>query len=341
VQFAAGLPQIAEQMESIAVVRSLVSKEGDHQRGHYLAHTGHSPAPSVDFPSFGAICCRELPPDGVEIPRHVSILSPPWPATGGFLGPEYDAFQTFDPANPVPDVTARVGDSRYERRWASLDVLERGFATSDARLAAQAAHRQTMSAARRMMTSAELKALDVSLESSDVRDEYGDTPFGRGCLAARRLVEVGVRCVEVTLSGWDTHTDNHEGHERLTATLDPALAALVRDLARNELLEETIVVCLGEFGRTPKLNAFSGRDHWTYGFSAALAGGGIRGGQVVGATDPDGSRNVESPVSFADLHATLLTALGIDPARELVTPAQRPVKLSEGTPIDALLADRG
>lgn len=340
IQLAADLPQLAAEMESLALVRSLVSKEGDHERADFLAHTGHALEPSTDYPSLGAICCHSLPAEGVEIPRHISILPPQWPVRGGFLGPAYDAFQTMDPAHRVPDLTAAVSEERYARRLASLDQLERGFGGRAARRSAQLAQSETLSAARRMMSSTQLDALDVTNEPADVQAEYGDTPFGRGCLAARRLVETGVRCVQVTLAGWDAHTDNHSSHRELNGMLDPAFAALVRDLRRRETLAETIVVCLGEFGRTPRLNPLEGRDHWTHGFSAALAGRRIRGAQAYGATDPDGGRKVEQPVSFADLHATLLTALEIDPRRELVSPAGRPIKLSDGTPLDALLADR-
>ena len=138
------------------------------------------------------------------------------------------------------------------------------------------------------MSSEQLKAFDVSREPAAVRKPYGDTPFGRGCLAARRLIEVGVRCVEVTLSGWDTHANNHTQVAKQLEILDPAFGALIRDLRERKLLDKTVVLCAGEFGRTPSVNPAGGRDHWPNGFSLALAGGGIRGGTVVGATDPEG-----------------------------------------------------
>jgi uncharacterized protein (DUF1501 family) len=152
------------------------------------------------------------------------------------------------------------------------------------------------------------------------------------------LVEVGVRCVEVTLSGWDSHTNNHETHTRNKAILDPALATLVTDLQDRGLWQNTLVLCAGEFGRTPSINRLGGRDHWTQGFSMALCGGAIRGGQIVGATDPAGGRQVEAPKQIGDVHATLLTALGLNPAQELIAPAGRPLKLAEGEPIAELLA---
>ena len=164
-----------------------------------------------------------------------------------------------------------------------------------------------------------------------------DTPFGRGCLAARRLTEVGVRCVEVTLGGWDSHANNHELTTRLKGTLDPALAALVRDLAARDALKDTVVLCVGEFGRTPQLNALGGRDHWPHNFSAAIAGGGIRGGAVVGESDPAGGKELKDKQPAENLHATILKALGIDHERMLRSPIGRTFARSEGRPVDALL----
>ena len=183
----------------------------------------------------------------------------------------------------------------------------------------------------------EVQNFELDEEPAATRARYGDTPFGRGCLAARRLVEVGVRCVEVTLRGWDSHIDNHGVHARLVRALDPALASLVEDLRERDTLRHTAVLCVGEFGRTPRLNRFEGRDHWPHGFSVAIAGGGVRGGQVIGSTDPEGGREVKDPRTISDVYATVLTGLGIDPELELVTPAARPIRLSEGAVIGELL----
>jgi hypothetical protein len=343
VLLAEGLEQTAEQMQSIALVRSLVSKEGDHERGTYLVKTGYSPTPTLVHPSIGAICCHELPqelPGGLrtDIPRHVSILPNRFPGRGGFLGDVYDAFKTFDPSQKVPDVTARVTDSRFEARLRDLEVVENAFSRRRPRVAENTLHRETLRQARMMMTSEQLAAFDISQEPASVREGFGDTPFGRGCLAARRLIERGVRCVEVTLDGWDSHANNHETQRARVSALDPAFAALLRDLRERQLLDRTVVVCAGEFGRTPMINKLEGRDHWPHGFSIALAGGGIGGGQVLGATDPDGGREVQDPQRVADVHATVLAALGIDWTKEIVTPIQRPIRLSEGEPIRRLLA---
>ena len=187
------------------------------------------------------------------------------------------------------------------------------------------------------MTSEQLQAFHLDEEPIAVRLKYGDSPFGRACLAARRLTEVGVRCVEVTLGGWDSHVNNHETHRQRIRDLDPAYAALIRDLTRRGQLGRTIVLCGGEFGRTPKINPLGGRDHWPLGSSLAIAGGGLKGGIAVGATDPEGRAAPARPASMADIHATVLTTLGINPVQEFVAPVGRPLKLSEGKVIDELI----
>src|SRR5262249_1412061 len=159
---------------------------------------------------------------------------------------------------------------------------------------------------RTMMTSEQLRAFEIKREPEALRKAYGDTPFGRGCLAARRLIEVGVRCVEVTLEGWDSHADNHNIQRARVRDLDPAFAALLRDLKEHDLLRRTVVLCMGEFGRTPQINRLGGRDHWPNGFSIAVAGGGIRGGQVLGETDPEGKKEPVGPVVVGDIHATVM-----------------------------------
>ncbi len=339
IQLAPGLERVAEEMGSISLIRSMVSKEGDHERGTYALKTGFRPDPTVVHPSIGAVCCHELPAAGTDIPRHVSILPGQWPARGGFLGDQYDAFRMDDPAGPVPDTKSFLPSDRDQQRLKHLDVVESAFAKGRASRVAGTSHRETVAGALKMMTSEQLKAFDVSLESASVRKAYGDTPFGRGCLAARRLIEVGVRCVEVTLSGWDTHANNHAIVRNNLATLDPAFSALLRELRERKRLERTLVLCYGEFGRTPAVNPAGGRDHWPTGFSVALAGGGIRGGQVIGETNPDGKPEPANPVAVGDLHATVLTAVGIDPAKVNQTPIGRTVRFAEGKAIPALLRE--
>jgi hypothetical protein len=337
VQLAESFEQLADQMGHVALIRSMVSKEGDHERGTYLMKTGFRPDPTVVHPSIGAICCHELPAGKTDIPRHISILPSPWPGRGGFLGDEYDAFKIDDPAQKIPDLTAQVPTERDRRRVADLDVVEQAFARGRQNRVGATLHRQTVQSARVMMTSEQLQAFEVNREPERLRRAYGDTPFGRGCLAARRLIEVGVRCVEVTLNGWDSHADNHNIQRARVRELDPAFATLLRDLKERDLLKRTVVLCMGEFGRTPQINRLGGRDHWPNGFSIALAGGALKCGQVHGATDPEGKKDPINPVAVGDVHATVLAAVGIDPHKVMTSPIGRTTHLSEGSPLPALL----
>jgi hypothetical protein len=317
----------------------MVSKEGDHERGTYMMKTGYRPDPTVEHPSIGAVCCHELPAGRTDIPRHISILTGRWPSRGGYMGGEFDAFQVDDPRGKLPDMTAPVTGPRALERVKNLDVVEQAFARGRQSALRATLHRETLARAQVMMTSEQLKAFDVSQEPASIVAGYGDSPFGRGCLAARRLIEVGVRCVEVTLDGWDSHVTNHEVHRKLVKQLDPAFSALLRDLEEHKLLDHTIVVCCGEFGRTPKINPLGGRDHWPTGFSLALAGGGLRRGFALGATDPGGSKDPVQPITVEDVHATLLKAVGLDPTKENLAPVtSRPIKLSAGRPISELIA---
>ena len=350
IYLAEGLPLVAEQMEHISLVRSLVSKEGDHERATYNVKTGFRPDPTLLHPSIGAVLCHKTDTGDksiVEIPRHVSILPNQWAARGGYLGDQYDAFKTYDPSGPIPDVIKRVPDERFDRRLGDLDVVERQFAKSRLKKLdeAKTLHVDSIKRAQKMMSSDQLKAFDVSQEPEALRKEFGDDPFGRACLAAIRLIEVGVRCVEVTLDGWDTHANNHATVAARNKSLDPAFAALIKELRNRKLLDKTLVLCGGEFGRTPSINPTGGRDHWPHGFSVALAGGGIRGGLAIGSNNPNPNldekkllENVENPRNVEDIHATVFHALGIDFEEELLTPIGRPMAISKGKVIKELLA---
>jgi uncharacterized protein (DUF1501 family) len=189
------------------------------------------------------------------------------------------------------------------------------------------------------MRSPKLRAFDLEDEPQSIRAAYGDTAFGRGCLTARRLVEAGVRFIEVMLDGWDTHKDNFTRVKSLCGTLDPAMSALLGDLAARSLLDRTLVVCMGEFGRTPRISSNDGRDHHPAAFSAVIAGGGVRGGIAVGETDEDGDRVVSGKVGMSDLFATLAEKLGMDPQATMQAPSGRPVTLTDGgTVIQELVA---
>jgi len=336
VEIGEGLPLLADHMDKIALVRSVVSKEGDHERATYNVKNGYRMDPTLVHPSLGAILCHETQ-DNVEIPRHISIIPNQWPARGGYLGDQFDAFKTFDPIGPIPDVVARVDADRVARRRADLDVVEDVFAKRRRKQLEEGKtlHRASIDAARRMMDSEHLAAFDVKKAPQAMREEFGETAFGRSCLAALRLIEVGVRCVEVTLDGFDSHANNLEVQNARLKDLDPAFSALLTHLQERKLLERTLVVCGGEFGRTPRVNPLKGRDHWPHGFSIALAGASIAGGKVVGETaakpvldEKDKLKDVSDPRTVEDVHATILTALGLDPKKELQTPINRPLALS-------------
>ncbi len=285
-QIADTLPMTAQQMHHACLVRSVVSKEGDHERATYNVKTGWRPEPTVVHPSIGAVLCHQQP-SNLEIPRHVSILAGQWPARGGYLGPSFDAFQMFDPAEPIPNLVSYIEKPAFEKRVGPLlNTLEKEFRRG--RLAdmdqQRTQHESATGRALSMMNSSQLEAFDIKKEAADVRASFGEEPFGRGCLAAIRLIEAGVRCVEVELSGWDTHISNHELQSARCKQLDAALASTLAELKRRDLLEDTIVFCGGEFGRTPQINPAGGRDHWPHGFSVLLAGAGLRRGAVHGAT---------------------------------------------------------
>ena len=344
------LPQMAEQMHHLSVIRSMVSKEGDHERGTYYAQTGYRPDPTVVHPSMTALISKHLHSDQVEIPQHISLASGDGFVVprGGFLGAEYDAFRIFDPGRNIRNMQPRVGEDRQQRRLDGLSVVSQAFRAQRAQQVDQTLHQHVIDKALTMMSSEQLKALSLEEESQTTIDRYGDHRFARGCLIARRLVEQGVRAIQVVLQGFDTHVNNFEGQSRQFAILDPAFAALVDDLKERDLLDSTIVLCIGEFGRTPRLNPLEGRDHWPVGFSCVLGGGGLASGIVIGETDPNAAKSNDtkvtektppkSPVSIPDLYATILTAMGLDPGEEIQSPIGRPFQLSEGTSVTRLLS---
>lgn len=336
VEIAAGFPLLAEQIHHLSVVRSLVSKEGDHARGAYAVKTGYRPDPALRHPSLGSILTHEIPSPGLEIPRFIALGPNPWPSRGGYLGSRYDAFHVQDVGRNA--ATRSKADPRRDRRIGNLQVLTKSFAKGREIGVEETLHEENVRTVLKMMTSEHLQAFEVEGEPSDIRGAYGDSDFGRACLVARRLIETGVRVVEVTLSGWDTHENNFTQLQSLSQQLDSPLTALLRDLTARDLLDSTILLCIGEFGRTPRINPKDGRDHWPTGFSALVGGGGLRPGVVIGATDSTGRKEPESPVAVADLYATILQAVGIAPGHQVVTPIGRPMKYSEGSPIAQLLA---
>ncbi len=320
--------QLAEQMDKVMLIRGLTSKEGNHQRAKELAHTGHVPNPTVRAPSIGAWIAKERGPAGLDIPPFVSLGGQSHGS--GFFGDAYDPF-VVQRAGELPDDIAparAIAEERIRARKALLARMDQAFAkrTGDKQVQAR---QELYARADRMMRSPATAAFDLSSEPEAVRQAYGDTDFGRGCLVARRLVERAVPFVEVTLDGWDTHEDNLERTTGLKRALDPAMASLLGDLAERGLLDTTLVVCMGEFGRSPRINGRDGRDHHPAAFSAALAGAGVRGGAVFGETDAEGAAVVKDPVTVPDLVATLAWRMGVDPDYVAWTPQGRPISVTE------------
>lgn len=341
VQIAAGFPQLAAELAALSVIRSLTSKEGDHERGTYNLRTGYRPDPTTIHPSLGAILAHELPDKRLEIPAYVSLGEADFPGRGGYLGDQFDPYRVAAPGESGNNLRSPVETTRQQRRLETLSSLTQSFRTGRSQRVDSTMHQHTVDAALRMMSSEQLKAFELDSETQATRAAYGDSQFGRGCLVARRLIETGVRAVEVTQGGFDTHADNFTGHTLRAGILDPAIATLIRELRERDLLQSTAILVVGEFGRTPKINPLDGRDHWPNGFSCLVGGAGLASGQLIGATDPTGTRkDPTDPVTVPDLFATLLATLGVDFSKELVTPIGRPLKLSEGQPLARLLPDR-
>ena len=334
------LPQTAEVMHLATLVRSMTSKEGDHERATYTMKTGWRPDPTLIHPSIGSVLCHQTE-GNIEIPRHISILASQWPARGGYMGPQLDAFQVGDPNAPIANLRSPVDATRRDRRMANLQSIAEAEFRKGRLKNLDAERTQQITATQRalkMMDSNQIEAFEIDKEPNSVVKLFGDSSFGRGCLAAVRLVQQGVTCVEVELNGWDTHANNHGFHQSQCKILDAALHGLITELERREMLRDTIVVCGGEFGRTPTINIAEGRDHWPTGFSTAIFGGPFRRGFVHGETSPeetvtgeDPLKRITDPVSIEDLHATILNSFGIDFSQELQTPVGRPLALSQGT----------
>jgi hypothetical protein len=322
------LPQVAEVAHHLAILRGMTSKEGNHERAQHLVHTGFVPNPTVAYPSLGSWAAHEIGDPNGELPQFVSIAGPS--VNAGFLGVQYNPFIIQNIKQPLQntDYPPGVNMVRFLKRKQALEALENDFAaqTGDLKIKGR---RAVYGKAIRMMYAPRLKAFDLEDEPTATVKSYGDSDFGRGCLMARRLIEGGVRFVEVVLDGWDTHKDNFGRTEKLMGQLDPALAALIKDFEARNMLDSTLIMVMGEFGRTPKINENEGRDHHPAAWSAVLTGGGVRGGVIWGATSDDGDKVVDKPTHIADLMATATTLLGIDPDKQFATPLGRPITVTD------------
>ena len=361
------LPLVAKQMKRMALVRSMVTKEADHSRATYVLRTGRVPGGPIQYPAFGSVVSRELDAASAELPGFVSIapmrLFSGAAFSPGFLGPRFaplivaeSDIYNFNPSQTDAAAALKVQDldrpghvdrKREDARLGLLDDFESDFLADRAGPASQS-HRTAYQRAVAMMRSTAVKAFDLKEEPAKLRDRYGRNLFGQGCLLARRLVERGVPFVEVTLSsapgaqgiGWDTHQNNFTAVKSLCGVLDPAWSTLIDDLAEKGLLDSTLIVWMGEFGRTPRINNNTGRDHWASSWSTALAGGGIKGGQVIGKTSADGMEVTDRPVSVIDLLATVGQTLGLDVSKTNNSNVGRPIRLVDvgAKPIQEVLS---
>ncbi|MBX3397391.1 MAG: DUF1501 domain-containing protein [Gemmataceae bacterium] len=320
VQITEHLPNVAKQMKHLSIVRSLQTREGDHQRGTFLMNTGRSPNPLVEFPSIGSIMSYYQAMDveamkQADIPSFISVgggrVGP------GFLGMKYASFNVQNAGAPPENVNPPVSGVQMDRRKVLFESLEGSFKTNVPADAAKA-HKEVYDKALNLVTSSRKEVFSLDKEPASLREEYGRTGFGNGCLLARKLVEAGVAAVEVSLGGWDMHNGIFAALQRRLPELDKGMSALTRDLADRGRLKDTVIVWMGDFGRTPKINQNGGRDHWPRCWSVVVGGGNIKGGVAYGSTDENGTSVKDNPTDILDLYATIYKGLGIDPTPQAV-----------------------
>ena len=327
VQISEHLPQIAKVMDRLSIVRSMSTREADHQRGRYYMRTGYVPNPSVDYPSYGAVVAHELfaqRPE-LEIPPFVTIGGE---SEGpGFLGMAWAPFSV-DSNGQVRDLQMGLSDDRVAQRMQALQLLENGF-IQEKRGPIAEEHAKVLQKTLNLMTSKQMEAFNVSREEKSAQDRYGANPFGRGCLMARRLVEIGVPFVEVDLGGWDNHQNIFPTlKDQRLPMMDQGMSALVEDLSTRGMLADTAIIWMGEFGRTPRINGNAGRDHWARSWSVVVGGAGLKGGLAVGKTNEDGTKVEGESYSSEDLMATVCHSLGISLETTFTSRSGRPMKIA-------------
>jgi len=334
-QISEHLPLLAQQMHHLSVVRSMSTREADHNRGRYYMQTGYVPNPNIEHPSYGSVIAHEL------FDQRKELEIPPFVKVGGggsgpgFLGMAWAPFSVSSNGQ-VRDLSMSIDDRRLAQRVAALDLIESGF-IKQTRVGVPAAggpaseHQKVLRKTLDLMTSDQMKAFKVAEEPQEVKERYGERGFGQGCLLARRLVEAGVPFVEVDLGGWDNHNDIFTTlGDRKLPELDKAMSALVEDLAERELLQDTAVIWMGEFGRTPRINQDSGRDHWARSWSVVAGGAGLKGGLAIGQTSSDGTEVESEPYSSEDFMATVCKGLGISLETTYTSKNGRPMKIAGG-----------
>ncbi len=323
-QLSEKLPKLAQQGRHLCVLRGMASKEGDHNNATHLLHTGYREQAGVTFPSIGSIVCAEAK-DGPrsELPSYVALNG--GGGGPGFLGAAYAPF-SIGAGSPIPDLKSPVAERLIDSRRALLDKLDRNYAQqTGAPLALE--HRETYERAVKLSRSPLASLFDIRGEEKRL-SSYGDSSFAKACVVARSLIaKGGVRFVEINQGGWDTHQQNDEATKTLCESIDQPFARLVEDLAADGLLQSTLIIWMGEFGRTPNINANAGRDHYPRCFSACLAGGGVKGGQVVGKSNATGSEPDGAAITVHDLFASICDACGIDATKIRDSADGRPIQI--------------
>ena len=328
-QISEHLPMVAQQMHNLSVVRSMSTREADHNRGRYYMHTGFVPNPNIEHPSYGAVLSHELMgqrPE-LEIPPFVTIGGAS--AGPGFLGMAWSPFAVTS-SGRIRNLDMKLDGARLRQRMAALHEIESGFASRTRDLPASE-HGKVLKKTFDLMTSSQMEAFRVEKEDEKTKERYGTNGFGQGCLLARRLVESGVPFIEVDLGGWDLHNNVHQTlADTKLPQLDKAMSALVEDLEQRGLLQDTAIMWMGEFGRTPRINQNAGRDHWARSWSCVVGGAGIKGGLAVGETSSDGTAVESEPFSSEDLMATVCKGLGIGLDTTFMSKNRRPMKIANG-----------
>jgi hypothetical protein len=321
------MPLMAKQMHHMSIVRSMSTREADHMRGRYYMHTGYVPNPNVEHPGYGSVISHELADHvvGLEIPPFVSVGS--GSVGPGFLGMTWAPF-VVDSNGNVRNLDMGIDPTRLKQRLEMLSTIESRF-IGEKRGGSAEDHKKVLDKTVSLMTSKQMEAFKVANEPKEVQDKYGTTGFGRGCLLARRLVEAGVPFVEVDLGGWDMHADIFQTLSgRKLPELDKAMSALVSDLADRGMLDDTAIIWMGEFSRTPNINGGGGRDHWARSWSVVVGGAGFKRGVVVGETSSDGREVVTEPYSSQDVMASVLKSLGISLEKTFNAKNGRPMKIA-------------
>lgn len=327
-QISEHMPLMAKNMKHFAIIRSMSTREADHNRGRYYMHTGYVPNPNIEHPSYGAVLAHELigqRNNELEIPPFVSVgdgsVGP------GFLGMAWAPF-VVSSNGQVRNLQMGLDEQRVMQRMAALDLIEKGFIAENRGPAAED-HQKILKKTLNLMTSKQMDAFKINKEDAKTQERYGRTPFAQGCLMARRLVEVGVPFIEVSLGGWDNHNDIHRTlSTQKLPELDKAMAALTEDLEERGLLQDTAIIWMGEFSRTPRINGQSGRDHWARAWSVVVGGGGLKGGIAVGETNATGEGVETEPYTSQDVMASVCKGLGISLETTFTSKSGRPMKIA-------------